>query len=279
MRLFGTVFLVLVAFAANSVLTRAGLANGASGAGAFMAIRTASGAAILLALLALGPGLSGWRPLRDWHSGVALVVYMAGFSFAYVQLDAGTGALILFGGVQIAMFAGALLLGERPGWPRWTGSGLGLAGLAVLFLPGATAPALWPAVLMIAAAIGWGAFSLIGRSGGPALERTTAAFVLASVPCAVLWMLVPGEVELHRTGVLLAVLSGTLASGAGYALWYSVLPRLEASVAALAQLTVPLIAMAGGVLFLGEVATGRFWLASLLILGGVALGILWTPKR
>ncbi|QDL92288.1 DMT family transporter [Paroceanicella profunda] len=281
MRLFLLTALTLIAFAANSVLARAALAEGAIGPGLFTALRLAAGALMLGFLVAArrrragrgAGGLSG-----GWFPALMLLVYAAGFSFAYTGLPTGTGALILFGGVQVTMFAGALAGGERPGVARWAGAVLALAGLGVLFAPGAAAPAPDRAALMLAAAVGWGVYSLRGRAAGDALGATAGNFLLAAVPgCAI--GLLAGEPAPGLVGVLLAVASGAVASGLGYALWYTVLLRLEMSVAAVAQLTVPLIALAGGMVFLGEPATWRFAVAAALVLGGVGGAILLGRRR
>ncbi|HEU0222891.1 MAG TPA: DMT family transporter [Paracoccaceae bacterium] len=289
MRIFLLVTLVLVAFAANSVLCRLALAQDAIGPASFTIIRLVAGALCLATLVGLrrqgplaSPAGSFLLPVRDGsaRAGLALLAYMVGFSFSYVTLETGTGALILFAGVQMTMFGGALVGGERPPMVRWAGAGLGLTGLAVLFLPGAAVPAPAGALLMAVAAAAWGVYSLIGRAAkAPILETARnfrTACLMGLVPLFALAFLA-GEHASAR-GVLLAVLSGAVASGLGYALWYSVLPHLPASVAALAQLTVPIIALGGGMLFLGEPLTWRFAFAAALVLGGVAGAILLAPR-
>ena len=263
--------LTMVAFAANSVLNRWALVDGETGPAAFQAVRVASGALCLAALLALRGGLPRiLMPGRAVGTG-ALLLYVVGFSFAYVALDAGVGALILFGGVQITMFAGAVLRGERPPLLRWIGSAVALAGLAWLLLPGGSAPPTGAALLMAAAALGWGVYSLAGRRVAKPLSETGANFLCAAPLALAVWIMIPDGMTLE--GAVLAVVSGAVTSGLGYALWYSVLPRLDAAVAALAQLTVPVIATLGGVALLGELTTARLVLASALVLGGVALGV------
>ncbi|MEO0683279.1 MAG: DMT family transporter, partial [Pseudomonadota bacterium] len=211
-------------------------------------------------------------------SAAALFLYAAPFSFAYVALDAGLGALILFGAVQTGMFAGALRGGERPSPARWAGAAAGLAGLAWIALPGAAAPPLVPSLLMAFAGLAWAVFSLRGRGSVAPTEDMGRAFVLCA-PAAALLLLTGAPSEATSTGVALAVASGALASGAGYAVWYAALPRLDASLAAVAQLTVPLIALAGGIAFLDEAASPRFWPAAALILGGVAAATLIPARR
>lgn len=259
----------LVAFAANSILNRAALSWAEIGPAAFLSIRLIAGAVVLGLLLAINQPKQFARP--DWRGVLSLFVYVAGFSFAYVSLDTGTGALILFGGVQITMFLGALLSGERPTRTRWLGSVLGLIGLAVLFLPGAAAPSLWGAALMIAAAIGWGCYSLLGKSSKAPLENTALNFIAAAPLGIGLWMLAPSEIPPTFLGISLAVGSGAIASGLGYAVWYAVLPRMEATLAAVAQLSVPIIAVLGGALLLAEPLTLQFSLAAFLTLSGVAI--------
>ncbi|MEM8632370.1 MAG: DMT family transporter [Pseudomonadota bacterium] len=278
MRLLSLTALTMAAFAANSVLNRLALADGDAGPAAFAALRLVAGAAIL-SVLVLSRG-SGWSALAPKSpTGVwSLALYMLGFSFAYVTLDAGVGALILFGGVQLTMFAGALLSGERIVAARWIGTGLALAGLAYLLWPsGAAAPGLWGALLMAAAAVGWGIYSLHGRTAFDPLGATAGNFVCAVPLGLIVFLAVPDGMSLR--GAVLAILSGAVTSGLGYALWYRVLPQLAASTAALVQLTVPVIALAGGMAFLGEALTLRFVFASALILGGVAIGIVAPQRR
>lgn len=271
-RLLFLTALTMVAFAANSLLNRAALADGATGPAAFAAIRLVSGAICLAALAAMRRGLPPLLVRRRWTGAGALSLYMLGFSFAYVALDAGLGALLLFGVVQVTMFSAAVTSGERPPAARWIGAALALGGLAWLVWPGTVAPPDPTAVLlMVAAGVGWGVYSLAGRSAADPLAETAANFLAAAPLALLVWALLPDAVS--GKGAMLAVVSGAVTSGLGYALWYSVLPRLLASVAALAQLTVPVIAVAGGVLLLGEGLTLRLVLASAVILGGVAFGV------
>lgn len=279
MRLFWLTVLTLLAFAANSVLTRSALALGQIGPGAFTAIRLASGAMALFALVAVRGETRRYLRRGTPGSAAALFVYAGAFSYSYVTLDTGIGALILFGGVQITMFAGALYLGERPGPARWLGTTMGMVGLAVLFAPGAKAPDVFGAFLMAASAVGWGIYSLRGRSISRPLATTAANFLLAAPAGVLLWLVFGTGVSLTVPGFALAVASGALASGMGYAIWYAVLPKLDSSLAAIAQLTVPLIALSGGIVFLGERATWSFAISSALILGGVAIAVLAKSNR
>lgn len=267
--------LVMTAFAANSVINRLALAEGAIGPGAFAAIRLASGAAALCLLVLVSCKKMAWfRPGRIWPV-LGLAVYVGGFSFAYVAIDAGLGALILFGVVQMTMFAGALWAREAISAQKWTGAGVAFAGLVWLLWPsGAGAPPLVAALLMAAAGVGWGLYSLIGRKVADPLAETATNFALATPIGLALWFQ-PVSVEfVTLSGAGLAMLSEIVTSGLGYALWYRVLPELPASVAAIAQLTVPPIAMAGGLVFLAEPLTWRFVFASVLVLGGVAYSVL-----
>ncbi len=273
MRLFLLTGLAMLAFAANSVLNRMAVGAGRIDPQMFAMVRLAAGAA-LLALLLMARRGQIWPGWRGRPAGVAgLLVYLFGFSGAYLALDAGTGALILFGVVQITMFAGAWAAQEAVPVPRVAGAALALAGLAVLLAPAGGSPG--AEALMAAAGIGWGVYSLAGRGQRDALAATAWNFLLA-LPVGLLVLVVwPGAWSV--TGVALAVLSGAVTSGLGYALWYAVVPQLGAGRAAVAQLSVPLIASAGGLLLLGEAPGPGFWLACALVLGGVGLGS-W-PRR
>ncbi|MGM0583779.1 MAG: EamA family transporter [Pseudomonadota bacterium] len=274
----------LVAFAANSVLCRGALsgAQGAPDPAAFTALRLASGALMLALLTGLrGQARAAMRRASPL-AAAALLSYAALFSFAYLGLDAGLGALILFAAVQVTMFAGALIGGERPGPLRWLGAAAGLAGLAWLAAPGAAAPPLPSALMMAGAGAAWGVYSLHGRGSARPLADTAGAFLLAAPPGLLLWAAAAGldaAPGLSPTAAGLAVASGALASGCGYALWYAALPRLEATLAAVAQLSVPLIALSGGVVFLGESPGPRFWPAAALILGGLGAAALASRRR
>ncbi|MEL6648382.1 MAG: DMT family transporter, partial [Pseudomonadota bacterium] len=196
---------------------------------------------------------------------------------AYDALDAGLGALILFGVVQITMFAGGLLAREAMPVRRWMGAGMAMAGLGWLLWPADSGAqvSLLHGGLMALAGFGWGLYSLAGRLSKDALQATAANFILAAPLGTVIGFALPGsDVAIAATGVWLAIFCGAITSGVGYAMWYQVLPHLQASVAAVAQLTVPVIAMVGGVLILGEVLTLQALLASSLVLGGVAVSVL-----
>lgn len=270
MRLIILVSITMLAFAANSILNRLALAESEAGAASFAALRLLSGALMLVAIVQLR-GQANWR-LTNVAGPLSLLAYVIGFSFAYLSLDAGLGALILFGGVQITMFAGALLRGESVPTMRWVGAGFAFAGLSFLLWPSGTAPVpLLGAGLMLGAALGWGIYSLLGAGAADPLGATARNFLWATplglLPAFFMWD------GMSPIGALLAVLSGAVTSGLGYALWYRVLPELPASVAAVAQLTVPIIALAGGIVFIGEELTWRFLVAALMVLGGVVLSL------
>ncbi|SFQ96359.1 DMT family transporter [Poseidonocella sedimentorum] len=277
LRLIALVAVAMLAFAGNSLLNRVALAEGAAGPGAFAALRLGSGAAMLWLLVRLRRGAPLPPLRRAIGPAAALALYMLGFSFAYLWLDAGLGALLLFGGVQITMFAGALAAGEPVPARRWAGTALAFAGLCALFWPGGGAtPPLAGVGLMLAAAVGWGIYSLIGRRSADPLGATAANFLLAAGVALLPALLWPDGLTIP--GAALALASGMITSALGYALWYAVLPQLPAAVAALAQLTVPVIAIVLGALLLSEPVTPRLIAACLLVLGGVGFGV-WSPKR
>jgi len=282
MRLFALTALTMMAFATNSVLNRAALVGGGIDAVSFGVIRLAAGALMLGVLVYALRGRVHLGGPGRWIGVSALLLYIFGFSLAYEALDAGFGALILFGVVQITMFGGGLIVGERMPARRWAGATLAFGGLIWLLWPGA-GPQISPvhAALMALAGVGWGLYSLAGRREADALRGTAANFILAALLATLAAFVLPigGTVEAGPAGIALAVVSGAVTSGLGYALWYHVLPGLAASSAAVAQLTVPIIAMAGGMLFLGEALSPEFAVAALVVLGGVALSVLPTGPR
>jgi drug/metabolite transporter (DMT)-like permease len=270
LRLFLVTALAMTAFAANSVLARLAMATGEAGPWSFTLIRLVSGA-VVLALI-----VSPRRAIRSgsWASGAALLLYATAFSLAYLTLATGTGALILFAIVQITMIGWGLLQGERLAAARWAGLALALGGLVWLLLPGLEAPPLFGALLMGAAGIGWGIYSLRGRGASQPTVLTAGNFARASVLAIVIAgpaLLLSGEASPSIEGVVYALASGAITSALGYAIWYAALRDLSASLAAIAQLTVPAIAAIGGMVFLSEPLTLRFVIATGLILGGVAL--------
>lgn len=271
MRLFLLTALTMTAFAANSVLNRWAVGPGHIGAVEFAGIRLVAGAVVLAGLLVLQRGVVTWPGAKGRVAGVfGLSVYLVGFSLAYLGLDAGTGALVLFGTVQVTMFVGALVARDPVPLRRWAGAGLALGGLAMIALGSGPVVALVPLGLMALAGIGWGVYSLAGRGAKDPIAATAWNFLL-SVPVVLPVCLVAGVQSPDAAGIALAVLSGAVTSGLGYALWYSVLPSLGATRAAVAQLTVPIIAALGGAVLLLELPGPGFWIATALVLGGVAL--------
>jgi len=263
--------LTLIAFGLNSILCRLALANGSIDAATFTLIRLATGA-VSLAILSFG--LRRRLPLGNgsWLSGVLLFTYAAAFSFAYLNLTAGTGGLILFASVQFTMIGIGICKGERPSAREWVGLVVAQAGLIVLVAPGLHAPAPWAALLMALAGMAWGLYSLRGRSAkDPALA--TGDNFLRSVPFAVA-VFALSKAHATPSGIALAAVSGAVTSGLGYVLWYSVLPHLTATRAAISQLAVPALVAIIGVLVLSEQIHPRFLIASTMMLGGVAMAVL-----
>lgn len=264
--------LALLAFAANSVLCRVALREAAVDPATFTTIRVIAGAVTLMLVMR-------WTrrdSLRtgSWVSAGMLSLYAVPFSFAYVSLTTGTGALILFGAVQTTMLAAALRSGERPRAGEWAGLAVALAGMVYLVLPGLAAPPLLAAALMALAGFSWGIYSLRGRSTADPLADTTINFV-RSVPFVVVVSLVTlTRFHAELRGTLLAVLSGAVTSGLGYVAWYSALRGLTATRAALVQLAVPILTAAGGVVLLSEAISARLVFAAIMVLGGIALAVL-----
>lgn len=262
--------ITMVAFAANSVLCRLALSHSAIDPASFTFVRLASGAlALWLMVFRFGRHKGG----GSWRGAITLIIYAIAFSLAYVSLPAATGALLLFGTVQVTMIATGFAQGERPSLWQWTGLAAAMAGLVVLVAPGVAAPPPLGAALMVLSGVFWGIYSLLGRaSRDPA--ATTAGNFLRAAPLALLPMAaMAGQLSVDLPGAFYASLSGVLASGCGYILWYSVLPRLSAAQGASVQLSVPVIAALGGALLMGEALTLRLGIAALATLGGIALVI------
>ena len=280
MRLLLPTALVMALFAANSLLNRLALMDGAIGAGEFAVIRLVAGAVTLLAIVAARDRgvTAAWRMVHPL-AVAGLALYMLGFSFAYLTLDAGLGALILFGVVQLAMFAGGAAMRQAAGARRIAGAGIAFAGLVWLLSPAGVAPPMAGAALMAAAGLGWGVYSLMGARVRDPLAATAGNFAFAVPPVLLALLFAPGAAPLTGWGVALAVVSGAVTSGLGYALWYAVLPSLAAATAGVLQLTVPVIAMAGGVLLLGEDLEWRAVVAAGVVLGGVALSVTGGRRR
>lgn len=269
--------LTLVAFAANSILCRMALKAELIDPASFTQIRILSGAAFLAPFFYLRRAAVLPLRRRDWRPAAALFIYAVAFSFAYVSLSAAAGALILFGAVQFTMIGADLARGARPGLAQWAGVAIAFAGLVYLFAPGLSAPPLVGAALMAAAGAAWGVYSLMGKGEADPVAATARNFALAA-PLAFAATLLSGGAHVAPQGAILAVLSGALASGAGYVVWYRALKGLSTMNAAVVQLAVPAIAALGGVLLLGETMTLRLAVASALILGGIYLAIRKTPR-
>lgn len=269
----------LIAFASNSLLCRLALRTGSIDPAGFTLVRLVSGAVVLATLSRVSAG-RGALHSGSWASAAALFAYAIAFSFAYISLDAGVGALLLFGSVQATMLVVAIRAGDRPTPAEWIGLGLAIVGLVTLTAPGLTAPPPLSAGLMIAAGVAWGVYTLRGKKTSNPLVTTSANFVRSVPMVAAAWLLVLfwREPSFTPTGVGLAVASGGLASGIGYAIWYRALPSLTSTRAAVVQLAVPVIAAAGGVMLLGERLTLRLIGAAALILGGIALAVLRRAK-
>jgi len=272
----------LVGFAGNSLLARVALGQGHVDAATYTLVRLASGAAVLVLIAsalrrrtsaARAGGLPTGHVRERIVSAAALFTYAAAFSFAYLEVGAGIGALILFGAVQITMIGRGLARGERPGRLTWSGFALAAGGLAALTLPGAEAPDAGAAALMGVAGLAWGIYSLRGRGAADPLGATAANFVAALPMAIVLSAAAWGGAHTSRTGLLLATVSGALASGLGYSLWYAALPSLTATEAAIAQLAVPILTAAAAVVLLDEAITLRLVLSGSAIVLGVLLAL------
>lgn len=265
----------MIAFAGNSVLCRMALKHTTIDAATFTSIRLVSGAVVLWLIVRFAR--AGREGAGNWWSALALFVYAAGFSWAYVSLSAATGALLLFGSVQATMIGRGIWQGERLARLQWLGLVLALAGLVGLMLPGLAAPPLLGAALMMFAGAAWGVYSLRGKGAGDPTWVTAGNFWRAALLAVVLSAWMHTRANWDTEGVAYAVASGAVTSGLSYALWYSVLPALKASQAATIQLSVPVIAALGGVALLGEVMTEQFVWASLATLGGIAL-VIWGKR-
>ncbi|MFM2607633.1 DMT family transporter [Vibrio chagasii] len=298
MQTFLVTLITLVAFAANSVLCRWALMDQTIDPLSFSVIRILSGAFTLLILLSIASQNSNntaelsptslFSKLKSQFSlvsVVSLIVYMFGFSFAYLELGAGLGALVLFVAVQFTMIAAHLISGNKMSLIEWAGCLLSVSGLVYLLMPTSTTntPDLVSIALMSLAGIGWGIYTLAGKRSSNALLSTTANFGFCSLIVLVFispWLVVPSsalDISMSEQGFIYAVLSGSVASGVGYSLWYYVVKKLNTVVASIAQLSVPVIATLGGVLLLSEPVTMQFVISSTIILVGISL-VLVAPK-
>jgi drug/metabolite transporter (DMT)-like permease len=281
LKIIGLTGLAMLAFAANSVLARQALGGGEMDPAGFTAIRLLAGAATLALLVGFARA-ANWRQITSlgtWQQAAALFGYALAFSLAYVLLGAGMGALVLFVSVQFGMIARGLFAGDRPGALEWLGLVVALGAFVYLISPGLSAPDPLGTVLMVISGLCWAAYSLLGRRSSRPLADAAGSFVRC-VPFAIIllglglaWQ-VPSP-----AGVGLAIASGAITSGLGYAIWYAVLPLLTRTRAAIVQLSVPVIAAIIAVPVLGEAVTPRLLIASLVILGGIAIAILGAGRR
>ena len=266
----------MIAFASNSLLCRAALKHTSIDAASFTFVRVFSGAVALCLLMNLRRMIQATQSVGiggNWISAIALLLYAAGFSFAYVAVAAGTGALLLFGAVQVTMILWGFHKGERLRAIQILGLSVAITGLVVLLFPGLSAPPLFGSILM-GAGVAWGVYSLRGKREKNPVAATAGNFLRAVPFAAVVSIVFLRLLNVDLAGVLYAVISGAITSGFGYVIWYSVLPSLKATSAASVQLSVPVVTAAGGILLLGEPLTLRYVLASVAILGGIALVVL-----
>ncbi len=267
----------MIAFASNSVLCRLALQPNLIDPGSFTLVRLLSGAIVLASLVSIRNS-GTWRS-PHWLGALALFAYAAPFSFAYVRIPIGIGAIILFPAVQLTMIGWDLFHGKKLHAMEWTGLGLALGGLAILTLPGATAPDPLGAGLMAVAGIAWGAYSLIGRGSNNAMANTASNFTYAVLFSIPLVASVPSEMHWTANGFMLAAVSGGLASGIGYAAWYTILPRITATQAGILQLLVPILATLAGIVILDEPISIRLAVAAVAVISGVALAVVVPSYR
>ena len=267
--------LVMTAFAANSIITRLALSSNLIGPSNFALLRAGSAALILVLLVLFIQKKIPKFKINSIISSLALVGYLVGFSFAYLTINTGVGALILFGGSMIVMFTGALLLKEDISILRFIGVFLSLIGLYILTDPRFGDNSLFGIILMFLAAFSWGIYSILGHGQNNPLSNTAINFVLALLLIIPIALFIPDQTNTSPYGILLAITSGSITSGLGYTLWYWILPKINITSASIAQLSVPLIAALGGYLFISETLNWQFYIASFLILGGIGLPYLF----
>jgi len=266
--------LALTAFAANSVLCRLALGEGTIDASSFTIVRLLSGVVVLFLLIKLFKTKDEVSVGGNWTASFMLFIYAVTFSFAYITLDTGTGALILFGSVQITMILISVISGTRLHISEWTGLVLAFMGFVYLILPGVSAPSLTGFILMSLSGIAWGSYTLMGRGSKNPMQNTASNFFRTIPLIIILGIVTISQVQISFEGILLAVLSGALASGIGYTIWYIALGGLSSTQAAVLQLLVPVIAAIGGVVFVSEEITYRLVISATIILTGILLVIL-----
>tara|TARA_A100001011_G_C14140099_1_gene769320 strand:+ start:68 stop:949 length:882 start_codon:yes stop_codon:yes gene_type:complete len=270
------VMLTMSAFAANSFLARLAISNNELGPASFSFIRLLSGTIILIIIISLRSGLNLiWKTRPNKKSILGLSLYMLGFHYAYYYLEAGIGSIILFGGVQLVMFFSAIISKENPTFYNWFGMIMAMLGILILFFPKdlSIAQPTSGVILMILAAVGWGIYSISGKDSKDPIASTMSNFIF-TLPIVTLNLIIhPDIFKLSILGVFLAICSGAIMSALGYSLWYTILPLLEKTVASLVQLFVPIIALILSIIFLSERFTYLHFLSSILIIGGVSVGI------
>jgi drug/metabolite transporter (DMT)-like permease len=271
-RIFILTLLAMIAFAGNSLLCRAALKQTSIDAATFTFIRIFSGAAALWLIMKMRG--AAWKEAGNWSSALALFAYAAAFSFAYNSLSAGTGALLLFGAVQATMILWGFRRGERLHTIQIVGLVVAVTGLVVLLLPGLSAPPLSGSILMLVAGVAWGIYSLRGKVEKNPVSSTAGNFLRAVPLAAIVSIMLLPWARLDRPGIGYAVISGAIASGLGFVIWYAALSDLRAASAATVQLSVPVLAATGGILLLGEPITLRYLFASIAVLGGIALVVI-----
>ncbi len=274
LKIVAATLFALVAFAANSVLCRMALVGDqAMDAASFTVIRLLSGIFVLLGIVILSRSRKTSNSWGSWRASIYLFIYAVAFSFGYISLDTGVGALILFGSVQLTMIIVGLFRGDRLIWIEWLGTAAAFAGFLFLILPSLSTPSFVGFILMSLAGIGWGLYTLAGRQSQSPLCDTAFNF-LRTLPFTLLLIVVCLPlVSITPKGVILAAVSGGLASGVGYAVWYFALSGLKAIQAAVLQLLVPILAALGGVLYLDEAITLRLLVSSVVVLGGIGMVI------
>ena len=275
-----TIF-ALIAFAANSVLCRMALGENAIDASSFTALRLLSGIVILFVLVSLTSHFNSKSEAKtatvtkgSWLAATMLFIYAVAFSFGYISLDTGTGALILFGAVQITMILSNVILGNKLHLSEWLGLTLAFTGFVYLIIPSLTTPSLMGFILMSVSGVAWAVYTLLGRGSKSPLSDTSYNFLRTTPFVLVLIMCTFSDAHFTTTGIILAVLSGAIASGIGYFIWYIALSGLSVTQGAVVQLFVPIIAAIGGVIFTSELVTLRLIESSALVLGGILMVIL-----
>jgi drug/metabolite transporter (DMT)-like permease len=272
MRLISLTALTMLAFAANSILTRMAIEGGHIDPSSFAAIRIVAGAVALTMILILRGGRLPFFERARIVGALSLAGYMIGFSLAYATLDAGLGALILFGVVQVTIFVYGALRGAVPSPRQLSGAGVAFIGLIIALWPSeGSSSSVAGTALMVIAGLGWAAYTLAGRGARNPLAATAANFVLATP--LLLVILIGQSLNANVVGIGLAILCGAVTSGLGYSLWYSVLPKMTATTAAIVQLSVPVIAIGAGAVFLGEAVGVVIIIAATLVVGGIALAV------